>query len=312
MTAAAGVYIELAELLALRGQAGDLSLRARALARGAVSGQHASRLRGPGLSFEELRPYWPGDDARLIDWKVTARLRRPFLRLFNEERDRAVLLLVDQRMNQFFGSRRAFKSVVAAEAAALLGWSALDQHDRVGAILFGDHSSSELRPAGGSRAFVHMLGELTRYNQALHAENPGDAPERLNAVLHQAQQLARRDHLVILLSDFYGHDIQTRDLLIGLRRHNEVLACWTYDPLLADLPLDGELVASDGRLQMTLNLDRPALRQRALQLRDQRQREIMSWSDELGIAVLPLSSAAVVPAQLRELLGNHDRGRRLG
>ncbi|ESQ98398.1 hypothetical protein F753_15980 [Stutzerimonas chloritidismutans AW-1] len=122
-TGSHGAYVELSQLASLRLAADGLALLPRQPARSVLAGRHHAHLRGRGLSFEELRPYWPGDDARLIDWKVTARLRKPFVRLFAEERDRPLLLLVDQRMNQFFGSQRAFKSVVAAELAALAGWT---------------------------------------------------------------------------------------------------------------------------------------------------------------------------------------------
>ncbi len=303
MSVAPGVHVELEALLALREQAHGLPLPPRQTARGALAGRHATRLRGRGLAFEELRPYWPGDDARLIDWKVTARLRRPFLRLFAEERDRPVLLLVDQRMNQFFGSRHALKSVIAAEAAALLGWAALERQERVGAILFDDAGSCDLRPARGTRAFLHLLGELVRYNQALRADRPGDAPQQLNAVLEQARALAGKGHLLILLSDFYGLNAQTREHLAQLRRHNDLLIGWTHDPLLADHLPGGELVASDGRLQLALDLDLPALRQGLQRLREERQGEILGWPQSLGIPVLPLSSAEPAAPQLRRLLG---------
>ena len=307
-----GVHVELAELLALRDQARGLALRPRQVSQSPLAGQRVTRLRGRGLSFEELRPYWPGDDARLIDWKVTARLQRPFLRLFNEERDRPVLLLVDQRMNQFFGSRHVFKSVLAAQAAALLGWTALAQHDRIGAVLFGDQTTTDLRPARSERAFVHLLDELSRHNRALHAGHLGDAPERLNAVLEHAGHLARKDHLLILISDLHGLDAQTRQQLAQLRRHNDLMVCWTHDPLLSGQPPVGELVISDGHLQISLDLDRPALRQQLALLRDQRQQEILSWQADLGIPVVPLSSAEAAAPQLRQWLGRSVREQRLG
>nr|WP_269137753.1 DUF58 domain-containing protein [Pseudomonas sp. MMS21 TM103] len=305
---AAGAYVDLQQLVALRRHANDLALGSRQPAHSLSAGRHATRLRGRGLSFEELRPYWAGDDARLIDWKVTARLRRPFLRLFTEERDRPVLLVVDQRMNQFFGSQRAFKSVIAAEVAALLGWAGLARHDRVGAILFDDQRCRELRPGRGDRSFLHLLRCLVQQNQALHALNPGDAPQQLNAALGLALRLARHDHQVVLISDFYGMDAHTRALLTQLRRHNEVLACWTQDPLLTGLSPSDDLVVSDGRLQMTLDFGRAELRQALGRMREQRSEEIFAWADGLGIPLLPVSTAEPVAEQLRGLLGPVQAG----
>ena len=109
-----------------------------------LAGRHASRLRGRGLNFEELRSYLPGDDIRNMDWKVTARMRKPHVRVFTEERDRPTLLVVDQRLSMFFGSARAMKSVAAAEATALAAWRVLEAGDRVGAIVFDDHDLIEI------------------------------------------------------------------------------------------------------------------------------------------------------------------------
>lgn len=303
MQPSSAAYVDLDQLSALREQARGLPLHARQVAASVLAGRHETRLRGRGLSFEELRPYWPGDDARLIDWKVTARLRRPFLRLYSEERDQPVLLLIDQRMNQFFGSRRSTKSVLAAETAALLGWAALERHDRVGALLFNDDELEALRPARGNRAFMHLLSRLCAFNQQLHARHRGDNPQALNRMLERARQLAGKDHLLILISDFNGLNADTQDLLAALRRHNDLLLCWTQDPLLIELPTGGELVASDGDLQMRLNLDSTRQRETLQRLHRQRQQQILDWPAGLGIPVLPLSAAQPASEQLRNLLG---------
>src|SRR5262245_4260629 len=125
--AATGVYVTAADLAALEGQARQLVLRPRGPNHNLLAGRHASRVRGRGLDFEELRQYLPGDDVRSIDWKVTARSRKPFVRVYTEEKDRPAVLVVDQRINMFFGSARSLKSVTAAEAAALCAWKVLSQ-----------------------------------------------------------------------------------------------------------------------------------------------------------------------------------------
>ncbi len=125
------VHVSLAGLRALEGRARTLSFAPRQPARSAMNGRHASRLRGRGLTFEELRP---GDDVRAIDWKTTARAGEPFVRVTTEERDRPALIVVDQRMSMFFGSVLNMKAVTAAEAAALAAFRIRDQGDRVGGI----------------------------------------------------------------------------------------------------------------------------------------------------------------------------------
>ena len=130
--AQSGVRIGIRELIALREQAArlDLSPRGRVLA--TRIGGHLSRFRGRGMEFDESRVYQPGDDPRNMDWRVTARVGIPHVKLFREERERPVWLLVDQGAAMRFGTRVAFKSVIAAQAAALLGWAAVDRADRAG------------------------------------------------------------------------------------------------------------------------------------------------------------------------------------
>jgi uncharacterized protein (DUF58 family) len=142
----ARVSVSLAHLRTLESRARGLTFLPRQPARSVLNGRHASRLRGRGLNFEELRDYLPGDDIRAIDWKVTARTGRPHVRVMTEERDRPALIVVDQRMSMFFGTRLNMKSVTAAEAAALAAFRILDQSDRVGGIVFGDDHIAEIRP----------------------------------------------------------------------------------------------------------------------------------------------------------------------
>src|SRR3954462_15485055 len=148
-----GVYIDLDDLIALEYRGRKVSFLPRQPVHSLLSGRFASRMRGRGLNFEEIRDYRPGDDVRSIDSKVTARLQKPHVRVFNEERDRQALLVVDQRLPMFFGSQRSMKSVTAAEAAAISAWRVLGAGDRVGAIVFNDTELAEFRPRR-SRATV--------------------------------------------------------------------------------------------------------------------------------------------------------------
>ena len=117
----------------------------------ALAGRHATRIRGRGLDFDELRAYQPGDDVRSIDWKVTARTRKPHTRVYTDERERRVLLVVDQRLAMFFGTRVQMKSVTAAELAALLAWHVVDAGDRVGAVVFDERGPSRSSPIAAAR-----------------------------------------------------------------------------------------------------------------------------------------------------------------
>ena len=299
-----GVYASTADLAALEASARDFSFLHRQPVHSLLSGRHASRVRGRGLSFEELRSYLPGDDIRTMDWRVTARTGKPFVRVYTEEKDRPVLLVVDQRMNMFFGTRRAMKSVAAAEAAALCAWRVVDQGDRVGGFVFNDSRIDEVRPQRSRANVMRLVDILARQNGELSVESPARrAAGQLDDALGAAASVARHDHLVVIVSDFDGHSARTRDLLIRLSLHNDVLAMLVYDPFLLELPPTGEIVVSDGELQVELGLGTSTVRKSILDFTDSRTREIFAFQHEIGVPVLPLSAAEETAPQIRRLLG---------
>src|SRR6476660_2489684 len=160
-----GVYVDLDDLIALEYHGRKVSFLPHQPVHSLLSCRFASRMRGRGLNFEEIRDYRPGDDVRSIDWKVTARLQKPHVRVFNEERDRQALLVVDQRLSMFFGSRLAMKSVTAAEAAAIGAWRILAVGDRVGAIVFNDSDLAEIRPRRSRATVLQILSTIVAQNQ---------------------------------------------------------------------------------------------------------------------------------------------------
>ncbi len=310
--AAAGVYVTLEDLVVLqhRTRAG-FSFLPRQPVHSLLSGRHASRIRGRGLNFEEIRGYLPGDDVRSIDWKVTARTREPHVRVFTEERDRPALLVVDQRLSMFFGSRRTMKSVTAAELAAAGAWRVFDAGDRVGAVIFDDSGSVEIRPHRSRRTVLRILHTLVEKNRALRADAEARlAPGMLNRVLHSVARLAPHDVLVAILSDFDGADAETTELLTRMSQHNDVLAVPVFDPLSTQLPESGHLVVSDGELQIELELGKASTRRRLAALSDRRLQTVMAWQDELGVPVAPISTESDAVDQMFHLLGHAARPRR--
>jgi uncharacterized protein (DUF58 family) len=302
--AAGGAYVSLDQLSALETAARDFSFLPRQPVHSILAGRHASRVRGRGLEFEELRPYLPGDDIRSMDWRSTARMGKPYVRVYTEEKDRPALVVVDQRINMFFGTRRALKSVAAAEAAALCAWRILAVGDRVGGWVFGDERLEEVRPARSRAAVTRLLEVVVAQNTALRADSSvRRTPSRLNHALEAVARVARHDHVVIVISDFDGHDQRTRDLLLGLSLHNDVIAMLVYDPFLFELPSAGALVVSDGDLQVELPFGTGRVRRSLAQAADARLRELLEWRGEIGVPVLPISSAEETADQLRRLLG---------
>src|SRR5215831_9113789 len=179
-----GVYIDLDDLIALEYRGRKVSFLPRQPVHSLLSGRFASRMRGRGLNFEEIRDYRSGDDVRSIDWKVTARLQKPHVRVFNEERDRQALLMVDQRLSMFFGSRRAMKSVTAAQAASIGAWRILGAGDRVGGIVFDDAGITEFAARRSRATVLQMLSTIVAKNQALGVgRGLVSAPAMLNTAI---------------------------------------------------------------------------------------------------------------------------------
>lgn len=302
------VYADLDELVRLRFKASGFSFLPRQPVHSILSGQHSSRLRGRGLNFEELRRYLPGDDTRNIDWKVTARTREPYVRVYTEEKDRTVWLLVDQRMSMFFGSRWKMKSVVAAEAAAVAAWRVLSAGDRVGALIYNDAELSIVQPHRSQERVVQILKEIIKKNHAMNASSDAEpGPHMLNRALQRVAALARHDCLICLIGDGTGIDADTRKYVTRLTEHNDVLSVFIHDPLEQEIPEAGRLAFSDGTNQLEFDTTRKALREAYARDFQQRIVRMKSTSRKHTIPLLPIHTAAPVLEQVRDLLGTHMR-----
>ncbi len=239
---ASGVSVSLQELLALRGEAGRLDLVTRGKILATRSGGHLSRFRGRGMEFDESRVYQPGDDARNMDWRVTARAGTPHVKLFREERERPLWLLVDQGPSMRFGTRVAFKSVVAAQAAALLAWAAADRGDRVGGLVFDEGSRFEQRPAARTQGLLPLLQALAGGGRTAGAAGLGDVLAAADQLVH----LARPGSLIFILSDFKHLTSERSTWLARLGRANEVVLVHIRDPLEELAPPPGLYPVTDG------------------------------------------------------------------
>ena len=299
----AKVSVTLEDLLMLKADARGFSFLPRQPVHSLLAGRHASRLRGRGLAFEELRHYVQGDDVRTIDWKATARLRSPHVRVYNEERERPVLLVVDQRRPMFFGSRRAMKSVAAAEVAALGAWRALASGDRVGGIVFNDNELVDLRPHRSQTQVLRFMHELVRLNQSLE-DSSGSAPDKmtLNHVLEAVLRRATHDYLVVLVSDLDGADGETQRLATRIAAHNDMIVVGVYDPLGASLQAQPGMLADTGneKIAIPLHSDFPEAFRKVF------ANHLDTWTEvfrTLRIPVLPISTAEAPSNQLRDLFG---------
>ncbi len=303
-TGTAGVYVSLRELLAFKRQARGQGLTGRQPPSSLLAGRHASRLRGRGLVFEELREYRPGDDVRRIDWHVSARTGKTHTRVYCEERERPVRLVVDQRLGMFFGTEVQMKSVTAAELASLIAWQVLAGGDRVGATVFGDRLVSEIAPHRSRRTVMRILSALVEHNHALGVGRSIEpAPGQLDRVLAQAIAGTTHDQLVVIISDFQGIGPDTRKYVARLARHNDVVALLVWDRSAMSLPQVPHAMLSDTRRQAEFDLGRPQVREALHGLLDRRQRFLERLRAEFEVPCVPIDTGGDVAGQLARALG---------
>jgi uncharacterized protein (DUF58 family) len=192
-----------------------IEIRTAHIVNAALAGQYHSAFKGRGMEFEEVRPYQIGDDVRTIDWNVSARFGSPFIKVFKEERELTVMLLVDMSRSQEFGSIGQFKRELVAELCATLAFSAIKNNDKVGLICFTDRVEKFVTPRKGRRHVLRVVRELLAFEPRSSGTNIGAALEHLNQVL-------RRKSVVFLVSDFQdaGYELPLR---IARRRHDMIL-----------------------------------------------------------------------------------------
>lgn len=302
-----GVTVSLSDLLDMRHHLSEVPLFSTPVRRSPLLGLHHSKLRGRGVDFDQVRAYQPGDDVRNIDWRVTARTGEPHTKLFHEERERPVFLIVEQSQALFFGSTRCLKSVLAAQTAALLGWAALAHSDRIGGLVFGDEQVSEVRPRRSKQSLLQFLGRLVSANQALaHEEELAHTgatyTPRLAAALRRAREVLRPGSLVLLICDERSLDDSAERQLALLSRHCDLILLPLHDPLDQHLPDAGALHFAQGDARLVLDSSDLLLRQcwqERAQLRAQRWQRL---ERRLGVLLLPLSTELALVEQLQEHL----------
>lgn len=241
-----GAYATLADLIALRHKAHRLALPRNQTATNPMTGQLRSKHQGRGMDFSEVRLYQAGDDIRSIDWKVTARTSKTHTKVFQEERERPVLILLDQGPSLYFGSQVRFKSVAAVRLAALLGWAALDQGDRVGGIVFNDQTHLETRPRRSRKSLLRLIHDSLSFNQSLGETRTTSQRNQFSDMIHAAQRTSRHGSLIFVISDFSSFDDEIETRLKQLGRHNDLHGVQIVDPLDRALPAPGRYSITDG------------------------------------------------------------------
>ena len=204
-----------------------IELRTRGLVNSLFTGEYRSVFKGQGMEFSEVREYQPGDEVRTIDWNVTARMRRPYVKRYIEERELTVMLAVDLSGSERFGTRRRFKSELATELGAVLAMTAIRNNDRVGILLFTDQVEHVVPPRKGRKHALRVIRDLLVHEPAGSGTDVPGAVEYLGKLLPHKS-------VVFIISDFLGQDVE-RPLKLLVQRH-DVIAVTVEDPSERTLP----------------------------------------------------------------------------
>ena len=213
-----------------------IEIRTRALTQQIFAGQYRSAFKGRGMAFSEVRQYNYGDDVRFIDWNVTARFNSPFVKIFNEEREMTVMLLIDVSGSNLFGTRKQFKTDLITELAAVLSFSAITNNDKVGVIFFSDTVEKFIPPAKGKSHILRIIRELLTYT-------PSQRQTNLSEALRYFTNAIKKKCTAFVISDFVGNDFE-QALKIAANRH-DIVALQIADKGEAEIPNLGLLELQD-------------------------------------------------------------------
>ncbi len=321
------IELDLEGLIHLRYQSTHLSLGSQRKAYSSLAGSYSSPFKGRGLNFDEVRPYQPGDDIRNIDWNVTARTDKVHTKVFKEERERPVFIIVDLSNSMIFATRHCLKSITAAKAAALFAWAGADNSNRIGGVVFNDHQHMEMRPKGGTRGVVQFLKMLTdfhnktvAYQQLQRTQKKAQKeiqanvePKKLNVELLFArlQKAIHPGSIVLLASDFQQSIKPIKKHVQYIAQHNDLLIVHIYDVLERQLPPPGQYGISNGKDSYTINTHQTSLRESFAQIFQKKQEELENFSIANQINLINLATDEKVADQFLAILGKDASVRRI-
>ena len=303
-----GVYVSLSELLKFGYMPKNFNLRPMGAVLSKLSGRHRSGVRGRGMDFSEMKQYVQGDDTRNIDWKATRRTGKPYIRVYNEERDRNVWLVISQMNSMFFGSKARMKSVSAAHTAALIAFKALEMGDRVGAVVYNNEEVKFFKAASSKKNVVGIMTEVERQNHLLNAANSDDRKGNLSRSLKILSSLAKHDDLVVLIGDGRALDEETARYITRINTHNDVIAVLVHDPMEEEIVKSSSLFLTDGVDTVDVDSSDKQFIQKYRERLTGRKEAYKHLSRKNALPIVSISTRYPVLDQLYEQLSMH-RGR---
>ncbi len=298
-----GVHTSLEELLEMRYLLKGLTLFNANNRRSPLVGAHHSKLRGRGVDFDQVRVYLPGDDIRSIDWRVTARSQQVHTKLFHEEKERPVFLLVEQTKSLFLGTGQSLKSVVCTRLASLLGWAALDNNDRIGGLVFNELEQRVVRPRLTKRSLLQFINYLTQMNSQLI--NEPLTPVLTNNLLlafKQAKEVLRPGSLLFIIIDERSLDFASQQILQHLAIHMDIVLLPVYDPIDHELPQAGYLRFAQGGQQLMLDTNNHKIRAAYTQQAIQRQQQWQELTKKIAAKLFPINTEQDLIEQIKPLV----------
>jgi len=297
-----GIYVTLSELLKFGYMPKNFNIRPSSAVLTKLSGRHISGMRGRGMDFSEMKQYVQGDDTRNMDWKATRRTGKPYIRVYNEERDRNVWLVVSQMNSMFFGSKERMKSVSAAHTAALMAFKALEMGDRVGAVVYNNEDVKFFKATSSKNNIVQIMTEVERQNHLLNAQKSDNQKGNLAKSLKILTSLAKHDDLVVLIGDGRALDEETAKHITRINVHNDVIGVLVYDPMEEELMRSSSLFFTDGVDTVDVDSSNKQFIQRYSERLSGRKEAFRQLSRKNALPVLSISTQYPVLDQLYEQL----------
>lgn len=242
-----------------------IEIKTKGLSQNIFAGQYHSAFKGRGMAFAEVREYQFGDDVRDIDWNVTARFRKPYVKVFEEERELTVMLLIDVSGSLDFGTRKCMKSVMATEIAATIAFSAMQNNDKIGVVFFSDRIEKYIPPKKGRKHILYIIREMLDFHPQSTKTNIGEA------VAYFTRMMKRRT-TAFVISDFYDNKDFLKQFQIANSKH-DLMAVQVYDRWAKQLPDVGLMKVQDAETGSEMYIDTSSKKVRAAHARYWTERE---------------------------------------
>jgi uncharacterized protein (DUF58 family) len=301
------VFVSLQDLLKMEHIASGFSFLAnKQKVRSILGGKHASKLRGRGLDFEEVRNYVAGDDIRNIDWKVTARTQKTHSKVFSEEKEKPALIVVDQSKSMFFGSQKRTKSVVAAELAALAAFRVQKEGDRVGGLVFADDGLDIVFPKRDRKNMLRFMERIVVRNRNLQNTEPLDFEKAVKEIFLKVRNIVTHDFLVIIISDFHRYSPEVIKNITYISQHNDVVLLKVYDPMERDIP-GTKIIAGNLEKQVVVDGGKKGVKENFEKGFDKDYEKFQGQMKKHRIPLILIDTLTAVDKQLKEILKGGKR-----